>query len=136
MAAAIGNDQSSAPEPARMRIRRISSVAYADEERLSDEKIASAFTLLKRSCARCADAIGAPRTAWRMRRRLAGWSASWRTVPPLPPLESYDLTVVVPCFNHAPFLPYAVDSLVGQELARFRTILVDDHDEQAGKAAT
>jgi GT2 family glycosyltransferase len=73
------------------------------------------------------------RTAWRMRRRLAGWSASWRTVPPLPPLESYDLTVVVPCFNHAPFLPYAVDSLVGQELARFRTILVDDHssDETA-----
>ena len=73
------------------------------------------------------------RTAWRMRRRLAGWSASWRTVPPLPPLESYELTVVVPCFNHAPFLPYAVDSLVKQELARFRTILVDDHssDETA-----
>lgn len=34
--------------------------------------------------------------------------------------------MVVPCYNHARFLPFAVQSLVEQSLQRFDTVLVDD----------
>lgn len=62
----------------------------------------------------------------RMRHRLHAWQ---RTAPAPPaPHATTDLatTVVVPCFNHAPFLPLAVESLLGQTLRTFDTVLVDD----------
>jgi glycosyltransferase involved in cell wall biosynthesis len=66
-------------------------------------------------------------TSWRMRRRLASWAAGWpaASVPPLRD-ENLRTTVVVPCYNHAAFLPFAVRSLLDQSLPRFDTILVDD----------
>ena len=65
-------------------------------------------------------------TAHRMRRRLRAWQASWPEPPALARPDRLDTTVVVPCYNHAAFLPYAVQSLVEQTLERFDTVLVDD----------
>jgi GT2 family glycosyltransferase len=61
-----------------------------------------------------------------MRRRLRAWQ---RGAPDGPaPHSTTDLTttVVVPCFNHAEFLPLAVESLLSQTAPRFDTVLVDD----------
>ena len=52
-----------APNPAMNRVFSISSVAYATDERASEEKIASAVTLPRRSCTRCAVGIAGPRSA-------------------------------------------------------------------------
>ena len=49
IARAIGTDQTTAAPPARTRIRRISSEAYADELIASELKTASAFGLESRS---------------------------------------------------------------------------------------
>src|SRR5687767_4972594 len=46
--------------PARMRTRRISSVAYATDESASDAKTASAIALPRRSCRDCAVGSGVP----------------------------------------------------------------------------
>jgi GT2 family glycosyltransferase len=62
----------------------------------------------------------------RMRHRLRAWQ---RAAPGAPgPHATTDLTttVVVPCYNHAAFLPLAVESLLAQTLQRFDTVLVDD----------
>ena len=48
MTNAIGHESPSADDPAATRTSRISSVAYATEDRASDEKTASAWTLVKR----------------------------------------------------------------------------------------
>lgn len=50
----------------------------------------------------------------------------WPDPPPLPRHETVETTVVVPCYNHADFLPLAVESLLEQTLAGFDTVLVDD----------
>jgi len=48
MASAMGRDSPSAGAPATTSTSRLSSVAYATEERASDEKTASALTLVRR----------------------------------------------------------------------------------------
>lgn len=62
----------------------------------------------------------------RMRRKLR----SWVTVsPPAQPLyypSSGRTTVVIPCYNHAQHLPFAVQSLCDQTLTDFDSVLVDD----------
>lgn len=65
-------------------------------------------------------------TAHRMRRRLRDWQRQWPNPPAPPTPDRLDTTVVVPCYNHARFLPFAVQSLREQTLARFDTVLVDD----------
>ena len=61
MATVIGTTNENAAMPtAGTRTRRISSVAYADDERLSDANTASAVGLPRRSCASCAVASGGP----------------------------------------------------------------------------
>jgi hypothetical protein len=60
MARAIGKDFESAAEPARMRTSKISSVAYATDERASDEKIARAATFERRSWGASAVLRGVP----------------------------------------------------------------------------
>ena len=72
MAPATGIVKLSAPAPASTRMRRISSVAYAEEDKASEEKTASAFVLESRSWIRSAVASGLPK---RMRR------ASAKTLP-------------------------------------------------------
>lgn len=64
--------------------------------------------------------------ARRMRRRLLAWQRSWPDPPRLPEIGQLDTTVVIPCFNHAPFLPFAVQSLIEQTLDRFDTVFIDD----------
>ncbi len=64
--------------------------------------------------------------ARRMRARMAQWAAAWPTVPELEQTDLTTTTVVVPCFNHAAFLPHAVQSLLDQTLSRFDSVLVDD----------
>ena len=59
---AIGSELCNAPDPANTRTSRISSVAYAEDDSASDEKIASAFTLFRRSCMIWALANALPRT--------------------------------------------------------------------------
>lgn len=66
------------------------------------------------------------RTARRMRRRLRSWQRAWPEPPPLPRHDRLVTTIVVPCYNHASFLPYAVQSLVEQTLPTFDTVFVDD----------
>jgi glycosyltransferase involved in cell wall biosynthesis len=61
-----------------------------------------------------------------MRRRLRTWQKKWSNPPVLPRPERLDTTVVLPCYNHARFLPFAVQSLVEQTLERFDTVFVDD----------
>src|SRR6266850_1628740 len=60
MASAIGTSSRPAALPASTRMRRISSVAYATDDRASEEKTASAMRLLRRSCRACASGIGGP----------------------------------------------------------------------------
>ena len=62
MTAEIGSVSDSTPTPARTSTFMISSVAYATEESASDEKTASALTLVSRSCDSRAVGIGVPRT--------------------------------------------------------------------------
>ncbi len=57
---------------------------------------------------------------------MARWAARWDTVPPLPDEDLGTTTVVVPCYNHAPFVPYAVQSLLDQSLEHFDTVFIDD----------
>jgi glycosyltransferase involved in cell wall biosynthesis len=61
-----------------------------------------------------------------MRRRLRAWQQKWPDPPVLPQHARLDTTVVLPCYNHASFLPFAVQSLLEQTLERFDTVLVDD----------
>ena len=57
----IGTTSANAATPiAGMSTRRISSVAYADDDRLSDANTASAVGLPSRSCASCSVASGRP----------------------------------------------------------------------------
>ena len=60
MARPIGTEKVSAPTPASRSTRRISSVAYATEERLSEAKTARPVTLPRRSWRACAVAMGRP----------------------------------------------------------------------------
>ena len=62
MAIETSIDSSNAAVPPRIRTRRISSVAYADEEIASELKIASAFFLLSRSSISASLARGRPKT--------------------------------------------------------------------------
>jgi GT2 family glycosyltransferase len=64
-----------------------------------------------------------------MRRRMSRWTAGWPSVPPLPDEDLRTTTVVVPCYNHSAFLPFAVRSLLDQTLPRFDTVLVDDFSQ-------
>jgi GT2 family glycosyltransferase len=61
-----------------------------------------------------------------MRRRLRDWQRQWPDPPALSKPGRLDTTVVLPCYNHARFLPFAVQSLREQTCARFDTVLVDD----------
>ena len=61
----IGTESASAAVPARIRTRKISSVAYATEDSASDEKTARPLTLVKRSCDSRAVGIGLPSRNWR-----------------------------------------------------------------------
>ena len=61
-----------------------------------------------------------------MQSRLRSWARSHSEAPPLGQLVSPELTVVVPCYGHAEHLPYAVESLLGQTIESFNTVLVDD----------
>ena len=76
MAMAISIETSSAAAPARIRTRRISSVAYAEELMASELKIARAFFLDSRSPISSSLASGRPRVMAliRARRRPAGVS--------------------------------------------------------------
>src|SRR5262245_4964174 len=56
----IGSVRWRAAVPASTSTSRISSVAYATEDRASDEKTASAIVLVRRSCRAWASDIGAP----------------------------------------------------------------------------
>ena len=61
IATVIGTTSENAATPtAGMSTRRISSVAYADEERLSDAKTASAVGLPSRSCSSWSVSSGGP----------------------------------------------------------------------------
>ena len=60
IASAIGTVRWAAAVPARTRIRRISSVAYATDDIASEEKTASATVLESRSCRAWASGMGAP----------------------------------------------------------------------------
>src|SRR5581483_12065040 len=60
MAMATGMVRDRAPAPASTRMRKISSVAYAEDDNASDEKTASAFVLERRSWASWALASGRP----------------------------------------------------------------------------
>ena len=60
-------ERSSAPAPARIRTRRISSVAYADDEIASELKIASAFFFDRRSSNSSSFDNGRPKTTARNR---------------------------------------------------------------------
>src|SRR5574341_1908627 len=55
-----GSEKLRAPLPARVRTRRISSVAYALDDSGSEAKTARATVLLSRSCRAWASGIGAP----------------------------------------------------------------------------
>ena len=59
-----------------MRTRSISSVAYADDDRLSDAKTASAVGFPSRSCASCEVASGGPRSRFLMRYRRGSGGAT------------------------------------------------------------
>ena len=61
-----------------------------------------------------------------MRHRLSEWVDGWPSVPPLPADPPTATTVVVPCYNHAEHLPFAVQSLLEQSLPTFDVVLVDD----------
>ena len=60
IASAIYGATVSAAGPAMMSASRISSDAYATDESASDEKTASAFVFVRRSCSSACVAIGAP----------------------------------------------------------------------------
>jgi len=60
MAMATSSDQATAAPPARTRIRRISSDAYADELMASELKTASAFVFDRRSSISSSLARGRP----------------------------------------------------------------------------
>ena len=61
MATGIDNVDAAITAPAMMNARRISSVAYAEDEIASELKMASALTLERRSPASSSDASGRPR---------------------------------------------------------------------------
>ncbi len=60
MAMAMGSERPSAADPARIRTSRISSVAYATEDRASEAKTARALTLESRSWISSAVGRGGP----------------------------------------------------------------------------
>src|SRR5687767_8888031 len=66
MATPIGIENASAAAPATTRTRRISSVAYATDERLSEAKIARPLAFERRSCRATAVGNGRP-TSRRLR---------------------------------------------------------------------
>src|SRR2546430_2407805 len=68
----IGSEKLSAAEPARTRTNRISSVAYATEERGSEANTASAVALPRRSCRCCAVGSGVPTKSRLSRCRRTG----------------------------------------------------------------
>ncbi len=57
---AIGTEAGRAAVPARMRMSRISSVAYATEESASDAKTARPVTRVSRSCLASVVGMGVP----------------------------------------------------------------------------
>src|SRR5437899_1486597 len=63
--------------PARIRTRRISSVAYATEESASEAKTASAVVLPRRSCRCCAVGSGVPTKSRFRRCRRTGSIVRW-----------------------------------------------------------
>ena len=63
----------------------------------------------------------------RMRRRLRAWVALAPAPKPLRISAHVRTTVVVPCYNHAQHLPFAIQSLREQTLGDFDTVLVNDH---------
>lgn len=82
---------------------------------------------------RARDVIGRPRrrvtemmAQARMRRRLRNWVANTPPAEPLHYPPGGRTTVVVPCYNHARHLPFAVQSLCDQTLTEFDSVLVND----------
>lgn len=49
--------------------------------------------------------------------------------PPLPAAQTFDngLAVVIPCYNHAPYLEATVTSLINQTYRPYQAIFVEDH---------
>ena len=72
MATPIGIEYWKATVPARTRMSRISSVAYATEESASEEKTASAEVLVSRSWRACAVARGLPTRSFLRALRFTG----------------------------------------------------------------
>src|SRR5262249_21399466 len=60
MPRATGSEKLSAAAPPSVRTSRISSVAYATDDKGSEANTASATVLFRRSCRACASGIGAP----------------------------------------------------------------------------
>ncbi len=82
MASAISIEWVSAPVPAATSTSRISSVAYALDDRASDEKTASAFVFGRRCSSASSDAIGDPTKTLRAERQkrcgpVRGAVATW-----------------------------------------------------------
>jgi glycosyltransferase involved in cell wall biosynthesis len=61
-----------------------------------------------------------------MQRSLGQWVDRYPAQVRLPSENEFRTTVVVPCYNHAEYLPLAVQSLVEQSLPAFDTVLIDD----------
>ena len=63
----------------------------------------------------------------RMRRRLRAWVALAPSPQPLQISTRVRTTVIIPCYNHAQHLPFAIQSLREQTLGDFDSVFVNDY---------
>src|SRR5215471_16998344 len=82
MAKEIGSVRWRAAVPASTSTSKISSVAYATEDRASEEKTASAIVLVSRSCRAWASDIGAPTSHRFTRLVFMPGRGCWRSSTP------------------------------------------------------